>query len=489
MTKFRWRTRKGIGLLQVVFSVFIATALTSLVSPTLQKLSDQSKRVLVDVDKEQLAVALEHYYRDQGFYPEGDNVNMVQALKDKYISFASETLKNNIFDKAEFVDPWGRPYLYHYKKGDKSYHLRFQGMPERPLFGLPKPLFKQETPNRLGAGASSESEVQPSVNIQPVEIDNNESDLGQNDVSVPDEPEALDLLPLHAIPNDRLVFVTVENVALALDRVLMNRKVGTGEFSDLPLRDFDANGNIIWFEGSTVVNVLDFNVQNSVSYAYKGEFWIDSLRDQTVATREGSAVPSEEFVQDLAQAKALLDDATLEVEGQYGVSTKDIFATLVTHNVPIIWGYKSRLESSGGFEESTLGYTLSFSDRVTGEFREFIVVNTLELKDEPLSMIASLLAHEGIHHYWNHQAPELPKEVAESLAPDDSTPRGDAGRSFNSVDEEYEAFLMSLRFWKQAQGDDKNETFDQLLALLNGPNGEKELRDYMRTVYHDLDEY
>ncbi len=111
------RSQAGFSLLELLIVIAILALLATLVGPRLVGFFSKAKSQTAQIQISNIASAVELYFLDVGTYPPQDTglaalIERPQASK----IWNGPYLKK----KSGIIDPWGRPYIYHYpgKNGD-----------------------------------------------------------------------------------------------------------------------------------------------------------------------------------------------------------------------------------------------------------------------------------------------------------------------------------------------------------------------------------
>jgi len=523
-------SKRGGILISFLIAAVMAGSFAVITTPAVKKIKDQARVAVTHVDLHQLQIALEMYYEDHGSYPASGNLNLVNALHPNYIGFSVDVLN----ELGEIIDPWKQAYVYEFQQSWTRYQLFSLGPDESipsaisvPSGSLPlgggdygdvtkgvekvQPITGVVTGTGGGMGIESgtteigvketipgedEEEVAPEGEMDatpPQDIESPEEPPAPEPIEEPtptEEPElppaptppsANTTLALDAVANDSLIFLALTDFPTDVDLAGMDRKESIlDNYSALSLTEFETVGGNFYFTGDPLtLNILDSDVVNGGVFIYRGNsLTISGTED---FSGEVQSQPLADANDDLDSAKNVLNSEFVG-DDSYNITAKDIFNNLNTFSVPIIWGHVPSIPIPGG-ELVTLAYTI-FDDE-TG--RELIVFNLSILGSSTQEELASILAHEGMHSFWNHGPPDLPAGITASSEADSSTLRGAAGRSFNSIDEEFTSFLLEARLWEQIKGTQTSPFIDEFLDILND-DGEEEARIFVRTLYN-LEEY
>ncbi|OED36223.1 hypothetical protein AB834_03115 [PVC group bacterium (ex Bugula neritina AB1)] len=456
--------KKGYSFFNMFVTLCMAGSLISTFSFSFPRFFEKSQDLLKDLEFSQIQIALEQYYSDNGHYPVGDNSSMVNALKDDYVLFSDQNLSENEEGDLFFTDPFGSPYYYSYKRGDLMYELY--------------------SPNK---------ELPPSSSC---ELDNKELGSFDQDFSLPKEEPFLDkaemkekVLPLHAVPNSGEVFLMIYEVLEEFDSLEIYKKREGASYEKMELTNFATGGNMIWSTSKSTI-VLDSSVKNDTRYFYQGKMWDSSNPDNVIWSEIVEVVPRAKISQKIIEAKMILLEEKSKVKDSYGLKSIDVAKNLYKRPIPIVWGYPNYLESEG-LENASLAYIISFDGPGLPTPKEMIVLNALELEKGSSELLSTVLLHEGVHYYWNIMPPPLPM-TARRKGFDSSnslgTERERVGRNFDSIDEEYNAFLMVIRFWEKIRGGQKYPLYDEFIDTIHTKYGQKRLREAIYEMYQ-LEEY
>ena len=111
----RWtgpiRTRAGFTLLELTVVIIVLALLAGLVGPRILGRVSEAKSTTAGTQRELLAVALDNYRLDNGFYP--TTAQGLAALRERPVRDPlPANWRGPYLRRAVPLDPWGRPYLY-----------------------------------------------------------------------------------------------------------------------------------------------------------------------------------------------------------------------------------------------------------------------------------------------------------------------------------------------------------------------------------------
>ena len=99
----------GFTLIELMIVVIIIAALAAMVAPRLIERTDEAKIRIAQGDVYSISLALKLYRLDNDDYPPSDSG--LEALMTRPAS--ASNWKGPYLEKKP-IDPWGRPYKYHY---------------------------------------------------------------------------------------------------------------------------------------------------------------------------------------------------------------------------------------------------------------------------------------------------------------------------------------------------------------------------------------
>jgi general secretion pathway protein G len=103
--------KKGFTLIELMLVIIIITTLAAIVFPRFVGRAQQARIAAAKADiSNNLAVALDFYEMDNGFYPSTEQG--LEALREKPTSAPTPQNWKGPYIKKKPVDPWGNPYVY-----------------------------------------------------------------------------------------------------------------------------------------------------------------------------------------------------------------------------------------------------------------------------------------------------------------------------------------------------------------------------------------
>lgn len=103
--------KKGFTLIELMLVIIIITALAAVVFPRFVGRAQQARMAAAKADiNSNMAVALDLYEMDNGFYPTTEQG--LEALREKPASSPMPQNWRGPYIKKKPNDPWGNPYVY-----------------------------------------------------------------------------------------------------------------------------------------------------------------------------------------------------------------------------------------------------------------------------------------------------------------------------------------------------------------------------------------
>ncbi len=103
--------KKGFTLIELMLVIIIITALAAVVFPRFVGRAQQARVAAATTDiNSNIAVALDLYEMDNGFYPATEQG--LEALREKSASSPVPQNWRGPYIKKKPIDPWGNPYIY-----------------------------------------------------------------------------------------------------------------------------------------------------------------------------------------------------------------------------------------------------------------------------------------------------------------------------------------------------------------------------------------
>ncbi|MBU0650722.1 type II secretion system protein GspG [bacterium] len=437
---FAKRNKTGSVLVSVLMTAALISILLSMSISVSKLAKDKSKNVVVASDINQLKAALEMYYEDNASYPESGNENLVSALQDKYAKIPVE--------KGRILDPWGKPYLYQRlldDKGLQKYIIKAQGglnlLPIQDITGL-KP------------GCSSDIPVEEPDDPAP---------------PVPPAPPVVYKGKIKAVPNENFVYLLVYDMDQSLEAFNLWRSLGDDlKYYRKDYVEYTYHG----YENN--LEIIDKRVIPNSEHFYKSELFFDIFSDESFYTEAVSVIPKQGDTDQLEHAHdILLNDNRIDFD-----SGEKLAKNIDDHEIEIMWGFWPPSTLPDGTGVQALAFYVPPIYNSLGKLvsEDRIVFNIDAVKDWSDEELAVILSHEGTHALWQYDQPPLPSNVKQS------------SRSYNSIDEEYNAFKNQAEVWSSIRSKlGENGSFDQWVSRM--AMGEEWAKLYVAYLYPELPAY